>query len=67
MKFNATPKDLANAFNVSTGTVRHWVNCEVLKQGKHYIDIRKPNAHNAMLRFNIEACQQLFLTPPEKR
>lgn len=66
-KFNATVKDLAEAFNVSHSQVRNWVLNGILKQGKHYIDIRKTNAKNALLRFNIEACQSYFQTPPEKR
>lgn len=66
-QFNATTKDLADAFNVSLNTVRSWVLSGILKQGKHYLDLRKANAKNALLRFNIEACQKQFEIPPEKR
>ena len=66
-KFDATTHDLAKAFNVSYQTARDWVVDGMLKHGKHYIDLRKPNAQNACLRFNIEACQKYFEVPPEKR
>jgi disulfide oxidoreductase YuzD len=65
--FNHTTKDLAKAYKWSEKTVERRVDDGTFTYGKEYIDVRAKNAKNRDLRFNLEACQKLFLTPPEKR
>jgi hypothetical protein len=47
--------------------VRRWVDCGMLKYGSEYIDMRLTNGRQAKLRFNLDALDKLFATPPEKR
>jgi len=65
--FNLTIKELAKADNCSEKTVIRRVDDGTYTRGKHYVDKRPKNAKNRKLRFNLEACQKYFLTPPEKR
>jgi transposase len=65
--FNQTCKEVAKHYKVSPLTVRRWVDTGTLKYGTQYIDIRPTNAKQAQLRFNLEAMDNLFAIPPEKR
>lgn len=67
MPFNQTPDEIAKAFSVSRKTIERRVKDGTFKYGKHYIDLQAKNAKDKILRFNLEACQKVFLTPPEKR
>jgi hypothetical protein len=65
--FTHTPKQIAKADECSEKTVIRRVDDGTYIYGKHYVDKRPKNAKNRKLRFNLEACQKYFLTPPEKR
>lgn len=66
-RFSSRPKEVAVFFDVSLAVVRQWVDTQMFRYGKHYIDVRSPNAKNSKLRFDLEACQKYFETEPEKR
>jgi transposase len=65
--FTLTIEELAKADECSEKTVIRRVDDGTYIYGKHYVDKRPKNAKNRKLRFNLEACQKLFLIPPEKR
>ena len=61
-------KEIARLYGVSDTVVKEdWVDGQMLKYGKHYIDVRSQNAKNAQLRFDLDACQKYFEIEPEKR
>ena len=64
-EFNLKIDELAKAFNVSRGYIYNLIDC--LSYGVHYIDLARPGFKNRQLRFNLKACQDYFLTKPEKR
>jgi len=64
-EFNLKIDELAKAFNVSRSFVYGLT--ESLTYGVHYIDIARAGAKIRQLRFNLKACQDYFLTAPEKR
>jgi transcriptional antiterminator len=64
-EFNLKIDELAKAFNVSRSTVIKRI--DYLIYGVHYFDIARAGAKNRQLRFNLKACQDYFLTAPEKR
>lgn len=66
-KFNLKIEAIADEFGLSPAAIRSRINDGSFIYDKHYIDVRKKGAVNAQIRFNLEACQELFKTPPEKR
>ena len=64
-EFNLKIDELAKAFNVSRSTIVKLI--DDLTYGVHYIDLSQKGAYNRQLRFNLKACQDYFLTKPEKR
>ena len=67
MAFNQTIADIEKAFNWSRWTINARIKDKTFIYGKHYIDLSGKNARKRDLRFNLDACQNVFLTPPEKR
>lgn len=63
--FNLSINELAKAFSVSRTTVLRWI--DNFSYGEQYIDLADPKSHLRQLRFNLKACQDYFLTAPEKR
>jgi hypothetical protein len=65
-EFNLKIDELAKAFNVSRSYVTKTLVYE-LTYGVHYIDVSQKGGYFRQLRFNLKACQDYFLTKPEKR
>jgi transposase len=65
--FNQKTKDIAKAYGVSEKTITRMIDDGTFTHGDQWIDLRGKNAINRNPRFNLEACQKYFLTPPEKR
>jgi predicted site-specific integrase-resolvase len=65
--FNQTLEDIANHYQVSRRMIQRWVDTGRLKYGVEYIDLRLPDGHRARLRFNLQAMNNFFMAPPEKR
>ena len=65
--FNKTRKQIAKSCGLSIRTIERRIQDGTLKYGKHYTDYRGDDGIYQILRFNLEACQELFKKLPQKR
>lgn len=65
--FNQSLEQIAAAFGESRASVTRRIDRGELKYGLHYIDLRSPQSRKAKYRFDLAACQKLYLIPPERR